>query len=388
MYENFAKNEMKNNLFEYATSELSQDAFICWLASYAHEEAEKDEALNECAKKMLEMFVEEFEGKNFKLLNVERQIDNIDVLLTVDCDGIIYKIIVEDKTYTSEHDNQLKKYKKDLEDKYKDKGIKVKGVYYKTGFQSDLSSVDEAEYQPIGREEMLKLMQPYAQKTNNQIFISYYNYWNSKQKLVETFKTLPVVDWSWWAVYGFYDYLKEELVDKNLISWYGYVANPTGGFHAMSIWMAEDADKIYIDNDFNIIADKEIIEKYNSDNKDKKAEAAEKIRYKFSFYFHIRTTMNGGKVNAIIADWKIHIYLKEGLSKEERRKEYKEARDKFRQLLACKNIQLEKVSRIGNGKCVTLGSINFDKNENYEVLKDEILKIVESYKEILTKLKN
>lgn len=45
MYENFAKNELKNNLFEYATSELSQDAFICWLASYAHDEAEKDEAL-------------------------------------------------------------------------------------------------------------------------------------------------------------------------------------------------------------------------------------------------------------------------------------------------------------------------------------------------------
>lgn len=388
MYENFAKNELKNNLFEYATSELSQDAFICWLASYAHEEAEKDEALNECAKKMLEMFVEDFKGKNFKLLNVERQVDNVDVLLTVDCEGIIYKIIVEDKTYTSEHDNQLKKYKVDLEDKYKDKGIKVKGVYYKTGFQSDLSSVDEAEYQPIGREEMLKLMQPYAKKTNNQIFISYYNYWNSKQKLVETFKTLPVVDWSWWAVYGFYDYLKEELVDKNLTSWYGYVANPTGGFHAMSIWMAEDADKIYIDNDLNIIADKEIIEKYNSDNKDKKAEAAEKIKYKYSFYFHIRTTMNNSKVNTVIADWKIEIYLEEGLSKEERRKEYKEARDKFRQLLAFKNIQLEKVSRIGNGKCVTLGSINFNKNENYEVLKDEILKIVESYKEILAKLKN
>ena len=45
MYEKFAKNELKNNLFEYATSELSQDAFICWLASYAHEEAEKDAAL-------------------------------------------------------------------------------------------------------------------------------------------------------------------------------------------------------------------------------------------------------------------------------------------------------------------------------------------------------
>ena len=26
---------MKNNLFSYATSELSQDAFICWLCSFA-----------------------------------------------------------------------------------------------------------------------------------------------------------------------------------------------------------------------------------------------------------------------------------------------------------------------------------------------------------------
>ena len=29
---------LKNNLFNYATSELSQDAFLCWLASYALEE--------------------------------------------------------------------------------------------------------------------------------------------------------------------------------------------------------------------------------------------------------------------------------------------------------------------------------------------------------------
>ena len=119
MYENFAKNELKNNLFEYATSELSQDAFICWLASYAHENAEKDEALNECARKMLEMFVEDFKGKNFKLLNVERQVDNIDVLLTVDCEGVIYKIIVEDKTYTSEHNNQLERYKDNLKKQQK-----------------------------------------------------------------------------------------------------------------------------------------------------------------------------------------------------------------------------------------------------------------------------
>ena len=53
---------LKNNLFNYATSELSQDAFLCWLASYALEDAEPDDALRSCAREMLELFVPEFNG--------------------------------------------------------------------------------------------------------------------------------------------------------------------------------------------------------------------------------------------------------------------------------------------------------------------------------------
>lgn len=391
MYEKFAKNELKNNLFEYATSELSQDAFICWLASYAHEEAEKDAALNECARKMLEMFVPEFEGKNFKLLNVERQVDKIDVLLTVECEKKVYKIIVEDKTYTSEHDNQLKRYVDGLAEKHEENTVIVKGVYYKTGFQSDLSSVEDAHYEIISREKMLNLMQQYVDKTNNQIFISYYNYWNSKQNLVETFKTLPVVDWSWWAVYGFYDYLHKELQGKKLGSWYGYVANPSGGFHALSVWVLDNEDRIYLNNENKVIVDKEKLKKYNdADKQNEKVD--ETFKYKYSFYFHIRTTLKNGKIKAIIVDWKIENYLKvnesNSLTKEERRKLYKEMRDEFIKLLENNNVKLEKISRIGNGKCVTLGSICLDKNGNYENLKEEIFNISDKYNEILKKIKN
>lgn len=53
---------LKNNLFNYATSELSQDAFLCWLASYALEDAEPDDTLRSCAREMLELFVPEFNG--------------------------------------------------------------------------------------------------------------------------------------------------------------------------------------------------------------------------------------------------------------------------------------------------------------------------------------
>ena len=80
---------LKNNLFNYATSELSQDAFLCfcWLASYTLEDAEPDDALRSCAREMLELFVPELKGRPFTLQDVERQVWHIDVLLTAELAG-------------------------------------------------------------------------------------------------------------------------------------------------------------------------------------------------------------------------------------------------------------------------------------------------------------
>ena len=33
------KEPMKNNIFEYATGELSQDAFICWCANWFNDDS-------------------------------------------------------------------------------------------------------------------------------------------------------------------------------------------------------------------------------------------------------------------------------------------------------------------------------------------------------------
>ena len=49
---------MQNNLFYYATKELSQDAFICWLCIFAIDDFRcKDEALSECARHILCKFI-------------------------------------------------------------------------------------------------------------------------------------------------------------------------------------------------------------------------------------------------------------------------------------------------------------------------------------------
>ena len=162
---------LKNNLFNYATSELSQDAFLCWLASYALEDAEPDDTLRSCAREMLELFVPEFNGRPFTLTDVERQVWHIDALLTAELAGTTYKIIVEDKTYTREHSEQLMRYKEEIQEKFPD--CIPCGVYYKTGFQSDLSAVHKAKYQYVSLEKMLDLLGRYVEKTGNQIFRDY-----------------------------------------------------------------------------------------------------------------------------------------------------------------------------------------------------------------------
>ena len=48
---------MKNNLFYWATGELSQDAFICWLMSYAMKDSKEDAVIKACAQEFLWMFI-------------------------------------------------------------------------------------------------------------------------------------------------------------------------------------------------------------------------------------------------------------------------------------------------------------------------------------------
>ena len=97
--------------------------------------------------------------------------------MTAELAGTTYKIIVEDKTYTSEHNNQLLRYKEEIQEKFP--GCIPCGVYYKTGFQSDLSAVHKAKYQYVSLEKMLDLLGRYVEKTDSQILRDYYGYWNT-----------------------------------------------------------------------------------------------------------------------------------------------------------------------------------------------------------------
>ena len=236
--ENFG---MKNNLFYYATSELSQDAFLCYLLSFALEDAREDAVLRTCANGFLTAMLPETAGKHVVLTAVEKkQIHAMDVLLTAVCDGQTYKIVVEDKTHTREHDNQLSRYLERLRELYPD--CLPRGVYYKTGFQSDLSAVLAAGYQIISRTRMLSLLAPFAAQTENQIVRDYFDYWNAFEQEAQAFRTVPMSQWSWRQVYAFYDAIQNSDFpkEKQVGVKYGYTATPSGGYEELCIWPYDD----------------------------------------------------------------------------------------------------------------------------------------------------
>ena len=85
---------MKNNLFEFATGELSQDAMICWCINWFNYSDRP--RLQQMAKEILVSI----SGINdIKTVSIHQQYNKIDILLIIN-DKI--PVIIEDKIFTSE----------------------------------------------------------------------------------------------------------------------------------------------------------------------------------------------------------------------------------------------------------------------------------------------
>ena len=123
---------MAQNFFSFSLHERTQDAFVAWLCSCYNEPTTS--YLHDVAKE----FIEKLLGVkvNFERVIVETQVYNIDILLTlknVNNTGNDYYVVIEDKTNSKIHNNQLVNYIGNLiiEKGTREEHIYV--VYYKTG---------------------------------------------------------------------------------------------------------------------------------------------------------------------------------------------------------------------------------------------------------------
>lgn len=154
---------MKNNLFTFATSELSQDVFICWCLNWINY---PNEILYPMVKDIFSNLLKEEKNLENKEIEIRKQYKKIDVLVILKNSKKAY--IIEDKTNTFEN-NQIIRYKEAI----KNEIDIIKTVYFKTGFWfSDDDSV-LADIK-INREDFLGILNKYRGK--NQILDDYCEY--------------------------------------------------------------------------------------------------------------------------------------------------------------------------------------------------------------------
>lgn len=123
---------MAQNFFSFSLHERTQDAFVAWLCSCYNDPAT---SLHNVAKD----FIKELLGvnDNFQSVEVETQIYDIDILLTlknVNNSGNDFYVVIEDKINSRIHNNQLVKY---IDKLITAKGVsqnRIYVVYYKSGY--------------------------------------------------------------------------------------------------------------------------------------------------------------------------------------------------------------------------------------------------------------
>ena len=220
------------NLFDFASSELSQDAFLSWLLSWADPEYEPcDLALHETALHFLDRLFD-VSGNTLPrepaTIPVDQQVRGLDILALV---GTHHAVLIEDKTGTEEHSQQLERYAAAVAQMYPKR--EQLRIYLKTGEQSSYDAVRNAGYAVFGRHKLLEVLRHgYELGVTNAVLLEYLQHLEYLDDQFESFKTMPATRWDelWDPWQGFYVELQRRLETGG----WGYVPNQGGGF--MGFW--------------------------------------------------------------------------------------------------------------------------------------------------------
>ncbi|MCY3737695.1 MAG: PD-(D/E)XK nuclease family protein [Gemmatimonadaceae bacterium] len=180
------------NIFRYATKEISQDAFICWLVACASQ-ATGD--LQKCGLALVRMLFRAgaSSGKSVPVLGSDgkptshdgpcdvedvkepdRQNSKIDVSFQAQVDGQMVTFVIEDKTGTRDHDDQLERYLESVRTDDQSEDL-IKPVYFKTGyvFSNEREDVEEKGYCVLEAAEIKRFLARQPATRENEILRQY-----------------------------------------------------------------------------------------------------------------------------------------------------------------------------------------------------------------------
>ena len=220
---------MKPNLFNYATSELSQDAFLLWLLEWANpSNSEYDPELHLTAKVFLRKIIDVDDKFDIKSVVCKKQQYHIDVLAIVNNE---IAVIIEDKINTQEHGNQIARYRQQLETAFGSQ-YDIKCIYLKTGNECLTNlrkNADSGNFKIFMRRDLLRILE--KSNSDNIILRDFVSRIKFIEECTNQYKSKPYHEWMHNGVawQGFYSWLEDNLGDY--LEW-RYVSNPNGGFWA------------------------------------------------------------------------------------------------------------------------------------------------------------
>lgn len=240
----------KPNIFDFASSELSQDAVLIWLANWAkNENSTIDTHLHETGKYFLNSLLIKT-GKSFNSFNkikVIPQYHKIDIYIELTTEEDKFAIIIEDKTKSSEHSNQLEKYYTKISNKDFEKE-QIIPIYLKTGFQHDFDKIDNRYSIYLAKDLLRVFAYGLKQGVKNEIFTDYFNYLTRLQsqfeidkRSFEEFSHKTLKEWNWWNWIGFFD-SNSRLLNAN----WGIV--PNGRESLVALWFGGCSEVVLSDN--------------------------------------------------------------------------------------------------------------------------------------------
>lgn len=257
------------NLFDYATSELSQDAFFCWLLEWADPTCRKSsEALHNAGVDFIHLLCAEKSGisETINSVKVEKQVNHIDVLCVLnEQEGTKAAILIEDKRGAQEHSNQLQRYKELVSQGFPEE--RIVAVYVQTGDQTEYSNVRKQGYAVVSRPDLLETLEECREaRRESDILDGFLRHLRSIEDEVQSWQSRDPTGWSWSAWRGFF----MELQGTSVKGDWDYIPNASGGF--LCYWFgdwngAEGIDEIWmhIDNVKGTLCFRMVISKSVSD---------------------------------------------------------------------------------------------------------------------------
>ena len=236
------------NLFSYATTELSQDAVICWLVEWSGHDGAN--GMTQLGRQFVESLLNHKRyGPNVTLkggflkVEIHRQEKHIDVLARIDGKHVL---LIEDKTDSEPHGDQLATYRNAVLARQTKLGCVSEedlfAIYFKSGnhaLATERKIEKDSRYRVFNRADFLSVLAGYV--GDNAILSDFRDHLASIECQTQSFRKWRRTDCerdrTRYAREGLYRELERCLFvansDRPWRGW-GYVPNASGGF--MGFW--------------------------------------------------------------------------------------------------------------------------------------------------------